>query len=231
MIYILSLLVFYAPAHALSAAEFNAYLAQPIDARIKMFRTAAVEGAEFLRTLAFDAKAPLQSRWRAVTTLGRWDSVHFRPELERALTSKDWFMRNAGLIALQSAPREMSVPWSMRLVVDPALVVRTQAVRNLIQLQARESEDLLWREIFSKRNFRGHESLWVRAHMAEALARFSSPGKAKAFKRLLLEPDARLHKWALLGLENTTGFKMTDPHEPVELRRQKWLARLGQDAI
>jgi hypothetical protein len=232
MIRLLSVLLLSTPGvHALGAYEMNTLLSQPIEARLKLFRGAKLEGEKFLRATAFNDKAALQSRWRALTTLGRLDAARFASDLERALTGKEWFMRNAGLIALQTANRDFAVKWSMRLVTDPALVVRTQAVRNLIQLDGRESEALLWREIFSARNFRGRQSLWVRAHMAEALARFGSPGHARAFRRLLLESDERLHKWAVMGLEKTTGFKMTESGEPVEVRRQKWLARLGGESI
>ncbi len=209
---------------------FTLLLNQPIDVRVKQFHK--VEGGEaFLKQTAFDAKAGMQARWRSLTTLGRIDSTRFQPEIERALQSKDWYMRNAALIALQSCKREEAVKWSMKLVTDPALVVRTQAVRNLVRLDAHEAEPLLWREIFSPRNFKGQESLWVRGHMAEALSRFGTPGRAKYFEKLLREPDERLHKWAVAGLEMSTGFKMTTKEEPVEIRRQKWLARLGGEGI
>jgi len=135
------------------------------------------------------------------------------------------------LIALQSDTRERAVEGSTRLLTDPALVVRTQAVRNLIALNAVESEAVLWREMFSERNFRSGESLWVRGHIAEALAKFTGPGKSRSFQRLLLESDPRLHRWAVLGLEKTTGVKLTDAQESIESRRQKWLSRLGVEDI
>lgn len=211
--------------------EMSGYLSQPLDTRVKLFLQAKTEGERYLAHVAFDPKMGLQQRWRAITTMGRMNPTRFQKELERALKSKDWFMRNAALIALQTASHDFAVQQSTALLSDPALVVRTQAVRNLIQLDARETEPRLWREIFSPRNFRGTESLWVRAHMAEALAKFTTPGRAKFFQRLLLEPDERLHKWAVIGLESTTGFKMTDRGEPVVIRRQKWLARLGMTDI
>ncbi|MGE0529157.1 MAG: HEAT repeat domain-containing protein, partial [Bdellovibrionales bacterium] len=185
----------------------------------------------FLIRKAADSKAPLKLRWRAVTTMGKLDPEGFRGPLDAALTSPEWFMRNAALIALKHGDRERALTWSTRLLRDPALLVRTQAVRNLIDLDAREAEPILWQQLYDKRNFRKGESLWIRRHLAEAVARFAMAGRARNFERLLRDSDTRLHKWAILGLENVTGLRMSDRKEPVEIRRQKWLARLGEQEI
>ena len=206
-------------------------LTKPIESRVQWFQALGEKGKQMLSMAAFDTNSGLQLRWRALTTMGRMGADHFRKEFERALTSRDWYMRNAALIALQNGEREFALKWSTRLLDDPALVVRTQAVRNLIQLDGREAEGKLWSQVFSRSNFRGGESLWVRAHLAEALARFTSPGQAKKFERLLLDPDKRLHKWAIMGLENTTGIRIGGKNVPLEVRREQWLERLGAQEI
>ncbi len=214
-----------------SIAAFDSFLNLPMQERVAQFKHWRAQSFPFLSRTAFDSKRGLQTRWRAITTMGRVDPVYFQKDLERALNNPEWFVRNAALIAIQSDEREKAVSWSMRLVTDPALVVRTQAVRNLVQLQARESEALLWQQIFAPRNFRGNQSLWVRVHMAQALAHFASRGAVKSFQRLLLDRDERLHKWAIVGLENATGFKVGEGKVPVEIRRQEWLERLGMQEI
>lgn len=213
--------------------SFESLLERPMEKRVKEFEKSGEKGRKFLIATAFDPSEPLATRWRAVTTMGRWDALHFRAELDRALTSGEWFMRNSALIALLNDERTRAVAWSVRMLEDRALVVRTQAVRNLIGLGAVEAEGHLWKQIHAKRNFRGDESLWVRAHIAEALGRLARPGphRARDFQRLLLDPDERLHRWAIMGLEVTTGLKMSDRKEPVEIRRQKWLARIGVEEI
>lgn len=228
---VLLIACFATSAHAATSAELQNILAQPLEQRLSEIKRLKPQAYAFLSQTAFTRTNGLQMRWRALTTMGRVDAIFFRKDIEKALVSTDWFMRNAALIALQTDDRTHAVQWSARLLNDPALVVRTQAVRNLIQFEAREAEPLLWKQIFSPTNFRGKESLWVRVHMAEALAKFTVPGRAKSFQRLLLDPDERLHKWAVLGLENTTGFKMSERGEAVEIRRQKWLTRLGVQEI
>jgi HEAT repeat protein len=211
----------------LAQATLMEAMSLPIDQRVKQLESQKPQSYAFLRELANDKRAGLTTRWRAVTTMGRINANEFRQDLERALRSQEWFMRNAALIALQTDDRDQAVQWSARLLSDPALVVRTQAVRNLIQLGARETEAVLWRQIFAAQNFRGRESLWVRVHMAEALAKFSTQGHVRDFQRLLLDPDRRLHTWAILGLENSTGLKLGDKNVPLEIRRRQWLERLG----
>jgi HEAT repeat protein len=210
----------------------EAILTHSIDDRVKEFQQLKPQGSyAFLSRSAFDKKNTLQTRWRAITTMGRIDPGTFRKDIDRAIASGDWYMRNAALIALQSDERPRAIQISMKLLDDPALVVRTQAVRNLIQLEAREAEPRMWQKIFSEKNFRGKESLWVRVHLAEALAGFATPGHLKSFQRLLMDPDERLHKWAILGLENTTGVKLGGRELSTEIRRQQWLSRLGVEEI
>lgn len=206
-------------------------LSKPIVERAQEIRELKDEGHRLLASAAFDVRNGLQLRWRALTTMGRLGVEEFRAEIERALSSREWFMRNAGLIAIQNSDRDLALRWSTRLLSDPALVVRTQAVRNLIQIDGREAEGKLWEQVFSRSNFRGQESLWVRGHIAEALAHFASKGRVKNFQRLLLDPDRRLHKWAIMGLENSTGIKMGGKTVPLDVRREQWLERLGAREI
>lgn len=219
------------PASAANIKSFDGIMRQPMEKRVHELNLRKEEASRYLIETAFDPGESLENRWRALVTMGRLDAIHFRDPLDRALISKDWFMRNAALIALQTDERLRAVAWSERLLEDPALVVRSQAVRNLVLLNARESEPKLWAAISDKRNYRGGDSLWIRANIAEALAGFAIPGRAKSFENLLLDSDERLHKWAILGLETSTGIRMSDRQEPAGVRRQKWLSRLGVEEI
>jgi hypothetical protein len=218
-------------AGAEALVSLESLMERPMEVRVREFAKVGDKVYPFLVRTAFDKNESLLERWRAVTTMGRFDPLRFRPELDKALISPEWFMRNAALIALQTDERARAVAWSIRALEDEALVVRTQAVRNLIELNAREAEPLLWHQVSAKRNFRGKESLWIRTHIAEALARFTGPGRTRHFQKLLQDSDERLHKWAIMGLETSTGMKLSAGKEPIEIHRQKWLARLGTKAI
>jgi HEAT repeat protein len=229
---IFGVLSFAFSVHVFAAPAMDGLLSHSIDERVKEFKELKASGSfTYLSRTAADKKNSLQMRWRAITTMGRLDAEAFHKDIDRAIASSDWYMRNAALIALQNDERQRAIGISIRLLDDPALVVRTQAVRNLIQLEAREAEPQMWQKIFSDKNFRGKESLWIRVHLAEALAGFATPGHLKSFQRLLMDPDERLHKWAILGLENTTGVKLGGKELSTEIRRQQWLTRLGVEEI
>nr|HMN69394.1 hypothetical protein [Bdellovibrionales bacterium] len=142
----ISLLAFFClQSHATVSISPEHLLESPIETRVREFKAQGDQGVRSLRAIAFDKKQPLRLRWPALTTIGRWDAIHFRDDLDRALASPDWFMRNAALIALKNDERTRAVAWSMKLLSDPALVIRTQAVRNLIDLSAIEAEPDLWK--------------------------------------------------------------------------------------
>lgn len=212
-------------------ATLVTFLMQPMDVRLKALEKEKPTAYKLLSQTAFDSSQNIRVRWRALTTMGRLDPEYFRKDLERALVSKEWYVRNAALIAVLNEPRHVTLKWSTQMLKDPALMVRTQAVRNLVGINAVEAEPILWQQIWDKRNFRGRESLWIRAHMAEALSRMAVAGRARQFQKLMLDPDPRLHKWAIQGLEKSTGMKITDKKESIEVQRQKWLSRLGVNAI
>lgn len=183
-----------------------------------------------LKKLAFDGGRNLDVRWRALTALGRLGGKSARWEIDEALRSKDWFMRNAGLIAAQHDDRDFAVKWSKSLLFDPALVVRTQAIKNLIELKA-EARDLVWSALFAKNNYHQSRGLWIRGYMAKALADWATHNDEKRFLRLLMDEDSEVQRWAIIGLERSTGMKLSSPTEPLRVQKQKWLSRLSSSQI
>jgi len=183
-----------------------------------------------LKKMAFDGGRNLDVRWRALTALGSIGGKSARWEIDEALRSKDWFMRNAGLIAAQHDDHDFAVRWSKALLNDPALVVRTQAVKNLIEMKA-EARDLIWNQLFAKNNYHGAGGLWIRGYMAKALAGWAVQTDQKRFLRLLMDEDTEVQHWAIIGLERSTGLKLSSPTEPLRIQRQKWLSRLSSSQI
>jgi len=183
-----------------------------------------------LKSLAFDKKRTLDVRWRSITALGSISAKSYRWEMEEALKSHEWFMRNAGLIAIRHDDREFAIRWSKQLLKDPALVVRTQAVKNLMDLNAPAKEEV-WSALYAKNNFQHDQGLWVRSYMAQALVQWANRSDEKRFLRLLMDTDASIQRWAILGLEKCTGFRLSNPDEPIALQKRKWLTRLSSDQI
>lgn len=193
-----------------SRVKMEGILRQPLENRIESLSQKNSQSREQLEQLAFDSSQRLDTRWRAVTALGRVYPKESRPTLEKALRSPEWFMRNAALVVLPYADRSWAVNWARVLVHDPALVVRTAAVQVIRKLRATEAEALLWEKLYSSENFRGGQSLWIRRHILETLKEFNStPGqnpvqaKAKAaqFRAVLQDKDTSLHALAKSALQ------------------------------
>ena len=110
-------------------------LTLPVADRVEKLSGSSV-ARDALISLAFNKKQDLNTRWRAMTTMGAIGAKSYRWEIEGALKSSEWFMRNAGLMAIRHDDRERAISWSLRLLNDGALVVRTQAAKNLLELNA-----------------------------------------------------------------------------------------------
>lgn len=176
-------------------------------ARAEAVRAGGKNELRRLRTLAFDANQTVDVRWRSLLTLAMVGGRDVMPELEAALKSPDWFMRDAGLLALRKVDPRSAIRWSKILLSDPALVVRTSAVSTLRQLGDHSSRDLLWEKLNSPQNFRGSQSLWVRHHIVQALADGAAKGEESKFLQLLADSDSRLHGPAGKALIKITGHQ------------------------
>lgn len=206
-------------------AQVKQALKFPLEQRVDVLRRGGSMASRALTSIAFDRHESLSVRWKAVTTMGRWDADRFRSQLEKALQSRQWFMRNAALLSVLFGPEKMAVRWSEKLIDDPALVVRTQAVKNLIHLHADSARDIMWKAIHSKVNFRRHQSLWIRPHMAKALAFWARPGQENKFLKLLEDSDPGVRKWAVIGMERSTGLHLGHKGDSLQAKVDLWLAR------
>lgn len=177
---------------------------------------------DLVTQIAFDRKYSLTERWKSLTALGQLNPQN--QVLEKAVQHKDWFMRNAGILAMSQGPRKRAIKWSRKLLEDPALVVRTAAVKVIHNLNARELEDILWKKLKSKENFKSGESLWIRKHIVKALSDFSQPGQGQEarFVSLLNDKDSRVHQAAIQALEKITNSRFEG--ETITQQRQAWLS-------
>lgn len=173
--------------------------------RLKALRSEGKEGIRKLHSVAFDDKYPFETRWRALTTLARIAGAECLPDLEKAIQSSDWFMRDAGIKSLEKIDALQARRWARFLLSDPALIVRTTAVGVLRRTRDIESRSLLWEKLYSAQNFRGSQSLWIRRHIVETLAEFAKKSGTQnddiqKFKKVLKDRDDSLHAPARMAL-------------------------------
>lgn len=151
---------------------------------------------------------PMDVRWKALTAAAVHQREKSADDLLKASESKDWFMRNASLVALQEYAPKKARAAARRLVMDPALVVRSAAVRVLAKDDSSEASEILWKELAEGYNRRGKQSLWIRGEIARALAAKAAPNELNRIAQLLNDEDAGVQAAAVQGLERLTGKRL-----------------------
>lgn len=195
----------------------------PFKNRQAALKKQGVNALGALNELAFNKRQPLQMRWQALLALGRLAPKQAHKALVRAVKSKAWYMRNAGILAMSYGDRDQAIQWAKRLLSDKALVVRTGAVQTLDKVGAIEAEDLLWKKLNAPENFRHGKSLWIRKYIARTLSRFAHKGQEGRFIKILADQDVRLHPYAVLALRRITGRALVPHAKSFKEQRQAWL--------
>ena len=130
-----------------------------------------------LVAVVFNSSCSFFHRWHLLTLLiGK--GVHNEestksktvPLILRALKNKDWLLRHVALQHLPQWDILKAKEWSARLLSDPSLLVRSQAVKGLsLYLAERTYRDLLWNELQQSRNWHKGKSLWLRQQILQVL--------------------------------------------------------------
>jgi len=211
-----------APTGRVAMATTKASLELPIIERLQDLRAQGAAGYKNLTAIMFDRSIAMQTRWKAVTAAGRVAGEASRKDLEHALKSEEWFMRNAGLIAMLQLDRNEGLKWARKLMSDKALVVRSAAVDSIENARDTASTSLLWEKLYAKENFKRGQSLFIRRRIVEVLANMETPGRESKFVAVLGDKDSDLHAPAINALERLTHKKMGQPNEPVAFQKAKW---------
>ena len=158
-----------------------------------------------LNHFIFSNRETMSIRWKALTSLARLYPKKSRSSILRALRDSNWFLRNAGLIAMDIIDSKEGVRWAGHLLNDSSLIVRTAAVSMIKKHKARQYKMQLLEKLNAPDSFYKNKSLWIRYHIVSALADFSEPGEEKMFISFLQDADEKLHSPAISALEKLTG--------------------------
>ncbi len=163
----------------------------------------------------------LSNRWKALTLAAHIGGDQAMKALNEALKSKDWFMRNAALVALRANHPLKAQAAAKSLLKDKALVVRSAAVEVLGSDFSPEDRDLLWEEFHAPYNFRRKQSLWIRGQILSQLAQKPQAKESSLFVKALMEKDSGLHEPAMVALEKLTQQKIKAT--AVAQKRELWI--------
>lgn len=159
-------------------------------------------------TLAMSDDQPMNLRWQALMVAAQLRGERSTEDLLKAASHKQWYMRNAALVAMSEVNPPESVKLAQKLLKDKALVVRSAAVVALEKKATSEIRDILWDELNKDYNYKNKQSLWIRYQIVEVLAQKPLDREMKLFADLLSDKDARIHLPAIHGLEKLTGVRL-----------------------
>lgn len=212
---------------SIAGAAIEETLNLPAQNRAQILRSASAATYSQLREVAFSGRHSMSLRWKAVMGMAEARKEKALPDLMLAAEEKDWFMRNAALVALTHAQPNQALRVARRLMQDPALVVRSAAVEVLALDLNQENRDLLWESLESKINFKRSQSLWIRPQIVEALASAPKAHERLLFARLLNEEDVKIQENAIKGLERLTGKTLGQGSMPRKELVALWKRQIG----
>jgi len=185
-------------------------MALPAENRQAVVQAKGSELYPQLVQMAFSEAQPMSVRWKALIAMGEARGEQATEDLMKASKHAQWFMRNAALVALETANPKQAISLAMTLIKDKALVVRSAAVETLRKNATPEARDLLWDELNQQYNFKINQSLWIRPQIVEVLAQNPQNHELRIFKELLSDKDSRVQLPAVHGLEKLTGTRLGD---------------------
>ena len=97
-----------------------------------------------LMTIAGEVGRGHTIRWKAITLAAQIKGSAALKDLWANLTAKEWFIRNAALIGIHHVSAAEGHKAALKMIKDPALVVRSAAVSLLKTDLSRAERDLLW---------------------------------------------------------------------------------------
>lgn len=169
---------------------------------------------------------PMAQRWNAlIRSAESADGEQIKQVLEFA-KSKDWYMRNALLVALDKMGTDLVYENAKVLLSDKALVVRSAAVDILTRLESQEVRGLLAKELNKNYNFVGKKSLWIRSQIMKNLVKKPYQSEREYFSKLLFDNDKEISSMSMQALEKISavhfdGDKALDSWKKF-VKEQRW---------
>ena len=180
--------------------------------------------------IALNNQAPMSQRWIAVMNSFDVASENEMKELFQLFDHKDWYIRNASLLAIEKKDKLKAEQFAIKSIKDRALVVRSAAAEILIKLDNDGAMKTLKEEINQPYNFRGQQSLWIRGQMMGYLMTKSETLDRDFFVLALFDKDSQIAEMGMQALEKKTDYKIDEKDSRKKLslwkdyvKDQKWL--------
>lgn len=160
---------------------------------------------------------PMSQRWQALLDSSEIANYSQIEEIKKFTEHKEWYLRNASLLALEKINLNHALEEAKKLVNDKALVVRSAAVDIIAKRYNLENRDILVSELNKPYNFIKNKSLWIRPKIFEILSAKATSDDIRFFARYLYDEDLKIVKLAVTTLE-----KKLDIHFDSKNQLQEW---------
>lgn len=180
--------------------------------------------------MALNSQAPMSQRWVAVINSFDVASESEMKQLSQLFDHKDWFIRNASLLAIEKKDKLKAEQYAIKSIKDRALVVRSAAAEILIKLDNEGALKTIKEEINQPYNFRGQQSLWIRGQMMGYLVTKTTQVERDFYVQALFDKDPQIAEMSMNALEKKTDYKIEEKDFRKKLglwkdyvKEQKWL--------
>ncbi len=112
-------------------------------------------------------KYPDRNRWLATFLLGKIMGDKSAPFLARFTEHPHWILRMASLKTLLALGQKSYGKLYSKMLNDDSLVVRSQALENIAQLQLAQYAPNVWAMLYDKRNYYQSKGMSKRSHLIE----------------------------------------------------------------
>jgi HEAT repeat protein len=151
----------------------------------------------------------MNSRWSALMKSATLAEGREIDEIRSFVTSKEWYLRNAALVALNKVDPDMAQSEAIKMLADKALVVRSAAVEIIGQNLSDKNKEILFGEMAKGYNFNRTSSLWIRKQILEKLAQSATEKDQPIFAKMLFDNDKKISELSANTLERITGKKLS----------------------
>lgn len=163
---------------------------------------------------AQDSTATMAVRWSSLlraSELAEGDQVYKISEFAK---SKDWYMRNASLVALGKLNNGMAFEQAKNLINDKSLVVRSAAADILSEVKNNDNVKKIFSEELDKSyNFNKQASLWIRPQMMKYLTQAPTAADKAFYVKYLHDKDIKVASLSTEALEKITQVRFAGKND------------------
>jgi hypothetical protein len=159
--------------------------------------------------IASNPKMKMNARWSSLISSADLATSDDMLEIQKFTQSKEWYLRNAALLALRKINYNAAEIEARKLLSDKALVVRSAAVEIIAERMSDDNKRMLVEEIDKGYNFNKSSSLWIRKQILEKVAKVATERDRALFVKNLFDKDKRISELCANTLEKVTGKKIS----------------------